>query len=230
MDNKGKLIVLEGLDGSGKSTQFAILEKCLKPDFPDLRSISFPDYSDDSSALVRMYLSGEFSKNPADVNAYAASVFYAADRYASFMRFWKDDYMNGAVVLSARYTTSNCIYQMAKLPCEEWDGYLSWLTELEYVKLGLPVPDAVIFLDMPIAASQKLLDKRYGGDEMKKDIHESDVEFLQICREAALFAASRQGWRVTDCSENCEPLPVETVTGKIMAELGAVLKAQPDVL
>ena len=155
MKNKGRLIVIEGLDGSGKSTQLELLYDRLVKSGKDIMKISFPDYNERSSELVKMYLNGEFSSDPADVNAYAASTFYAADRYASYMRFWKAPYLAGKDILAARYTTSNCIYQMTKLPQEQWDNYLAWLEDYDYSKLELPKPDMVIFLDMPIEISQR---------------------------------------------------------------------------
>jgi len=164
----GKLIVIEGLDGSGKSTQLELLPKRLKELGIDTKSVSFPDYENPSSTLVRMYLNGDFGKNPSDVNAYAASVFYCADRYASFKQSWGDFYNNGGVVVSGRYTTSNAVHQTSKLPREDWEAFLSWLYDFEYTKIGIPKPDAVIFLDMPVEVSQKLLDRRYTENGGKK--------------------------------------------------------------
>lgn len=211
-----RLLVLEGLDGSGKSTQYELLQKYLSENNVDFKAISFPDYDKPSSALVKMYLGGEFSKNAADINAYAASSFYAVDRYASFKLYWEKEYNDEKFILAARYVTSNAIYQMVKLPEEQWDNYLDWLCEYEYEKLELPKPDKVIFLDMPVEVSQKLLSGRYNGDESKKDIHEVNVEFLNACRKAALFTAKKQGWVVVPCSDGEKPLSIE--------EISAVLK------
>lgn len=212
----GKIVVIEGLDGSGKSTQFEIIDKLLSDLNIPHKSISFPDYDNPSSALVKMYLSGEFSKNAADVNAYAASSFYAVDRYASFKLYWEKEYNLGNLILASRYVTSNAIYQMVKCEKSEWDKYLDWLFEYEYDKLGLPRPDSVIFLDMPISVSQKLLSNRYNGDEDKKDIHEINVEFLEKCREAALYTAEKFNWNIINCSNGENPLPMEIITDKIM--------------
>ena len=176
------LIVLEGLDGSGKGTQTALLAEALVKQGHALRQVTFPDYDSPSSALVQMYLKGEFGSNPEDVNAYAASAFYAVDRFASFRRDWKTDYDRGSVILCDRYTTSNMVYQMGKVPREEWDQYLCWMEDFEYGKLGLPRPDLVLYLDMPVEVSQKLLLQRYHGDSGKKDIHESHLEFLPFLR------------------------------------------------
>ncbi len=214
-----KLIVIEGLDGSGKSTQFEIIDKILNENNILHKSISFPDYDKPSSALVKMYLSGEFSENAKDINAYAASSFYAVDRYASFKLYWEDAYNNGALILASRYVTSNAIYQMVKCKKSEWDEYLNWLSEYEYEKLGLPKPDLVIFLDMPIDISQRLMTERYNGDDSKKDIHEVDVEFMKSCREAALYTAKKQDWKIINCSDGTDPLLIDVITNKIMNEI-----------
>ena len=172
------LIVIEGLDGSGKSTQVELLKQRLISKNIPVRQIKLPDYDDPSSTLVKMYLNGGFGKKADDVNIYAASSFYAVDRFASYKRHWEKDYLGGTVIIADRYTTSNAVHQSVKLPESEWDGYLSWLTDYEYVKMRIPKPDAVVFLDMPVDISQKLMSKRYGGNESKKDIHEADVDYL----------------------------------------------------
>ena len=216
METKAKLVVLEGLDGSGKSTQFERLKEYLAGKGEKIKAISFPDYDQPSSALVKMYLQGEFSKNAEDINAYAASSFYAVDRYASYKKFWEQDYKDGAFVLAARYVTSNCIYQMVKLDETKWDEYVEWLEEYEYGRLELPRPDMVIFLDMPIEISQKLMSGRYEGDESKKDIHESNIKFLQDCRKAALYTAEKQGWKIVKCSDGENPLSIDEISEKIL--------------
>lgn len=212
----GKLMVIDGLDGCGKSTQLRLLDEYLRNRGNAYRQISFPDYGQPSSALVKMYLGGELGSSPDAVNAYAASSFYAVDRYASFVRFWREDYQNGVPIVAARYTTSNAFHQMTKLPRNEWDGFLDWLEHYEYDLLGLPRPDSVIFLDMPIEISQKMLSGRYGNDEQKKDIHERDLRYLSACREAALYAAEKRGWVRIACHDGDKPLPAETIREKIL--------------
>lgn len=211
-----KIIVLEGLDGSGKSTQFDKLTEYFKARGEKIKAISFPDYEQPSSTAVKMYLDGEIAGSADAVNAYAASSFYAVDRYISYKKFWEKDYNDGTFILAARYVTSNCIYQMTKLPQSEWENYLSWLEDYEYVKLELPRPDKVIFLDMPIEISQRLMSGRYNGDESKKDIHEKNVEFLRACRDAALFTAKKQGWHIVECSKDGEPFSIDEIFGKLL--------------
>ncbi|MBE6732848.1 MAG: thymidylate kinase [Ruminococcaceae bacterium] len=217
----GKLIVIEGLDGSGKSTQLNLLPKRLLEKGIDVKSVSFPDYDNPSSTLVKMYLKGDFGKKPSDVNAYAASVFYTVDRYASFKQAWGEFYNEGGTIVSGRYTTSNAVHQTSKLDKSEWEGFLSWLYDFEYNKIAIPKPDLVIFLDMPVEVSQKLLDTRYTENGGKKDIHECDVDYLNRCREAARFTADYSGWRVIPCAENGEPRTIEAISDDI---LNAVLE------
>ncbi len=211
-----KLIVIEGLDGSGKSTQIDILKKSLSTRGVKLKQIKLPDYESASCALVKMYLAGDFGNKPQDVNAYAASTFYAVDRYANFKTKWKDEYEQGTLILADRYTTSNAAHQMVKLPFEQWDEYLEWLEEFEYEKIGIPKPNLVVYLDMPIEISQRLMTKRYGGDEVKKDVHECNVEYLKACRKAALYAAKKLGWKIVECSDGENPLSIEQISEKII--------------
>ena len=188
--SKGKLIVLEGLDGSGKATQAKLLAEHLAAQGVPVQKITFPDYASDSSALVKMYLAGQFGQHPDDVNAYAASSFYAVDRYASYKTSWGSFYEQGGVIIADRYTTSNAVHQCSKLPQEQWEEYLHWLFDYEFRLLGLPAPDRVIYLQVDPAVSQRLMTQRYHGDESKKDIHEADFSYLMSCREAALNTIS----------------------------------------
>lgn len=213
---QGRLIVIEGLDGSGKATQAHLLAEHMKKSDERVLKISFPDYASESSALVRMYLAGEVG-GLGEVNVYAASSFYAADRYISFVKAWKKEYESGYTVIADRYSTSNAAHQMPGLPESDWDGYLSWLSDYEYARMGLPAPDLVLYLDMPPEISKKLIAKRYDGDESRRDIHEKDFEYLQKCRKAALYAAERLGWQVISCGGEIadEPYTIEEIALKI---------------
>lgn len=211
-----KLIIMEGLDGSGKSTQTQLLQNYFENKGIEYKKIKLPDYDSPSSTLVKMYLGGEFGKKASDVNAYAAGAFYAVDRYASFKQNWKTDYENNVLILADRYATSNSIYQMEKIASDKWDEYLNWSADFEYNKLGIPKPDCVIFLDMPVEISQRLMTGRYNGDEGKKDVHEADVEFLQKCRKSALYAAKKQNWNVVPCSDGNEPLSIEKIHNNVV--------------
>lgn len=218
MENKkGRIIVIEGLDGSGKNTQARLLAEKLSENY-ELRRLSYPDYDSPSSALVKMYLGGELGDDPMDVNAYAASAFYAVDRIASFLKHWKNDYNNGMNFIFDRYSTSNAVYMLSKLSDNEKEGYLKWLEDFEFGKMGLPAPDKVIYLDMPTEISQRLMSERYKGDESKKDLHEKNVNFLKLCRENALFAAEKLGWTVIECSDGENPYTIDEIAGKVLEE------------
>ena len=211
-----KLIIIEGLDGSGKSTQIELLEEYLKSNEIIYKKIKLPDYDSPSSTLVKMYLGGEFGSSADDVNAYAAGAFYAVDRYASFNLGWKKDYESGALIIADRYATSNSIYQMEKIEESKWDEYLEWSEDFEYNKLSIPRPDCVIYLDMPVEISQRLMTSRYDGDENKKEVHEVNVDFLNKCRKSALYTAEKQGWKVIECSNGKEPYSVDEIHKKII--------------
>ena len=195
----GRLIVLEGTDGSGKSTQFAKLCERLEAGGTAFRRLIFPQYQEPSSALLRMYLNGEFGTHPDDVNPYAASTFYAVDRYATWKKDWGGYYQAGGLVLSDRYTTSNAVHQTCKLPEAEWEGFIRWLFDFECGKLGLPLPDLVIYLDMPTDKAVEMLRSREKATHTKGDIHEVDTEYLAKCRRTAHAAARLLGWQRVSC-------------------------------
>ena len=205
----GKLIVIEGLDGSGKGTHTAAVYNKLVESGMAVRRVTFPDYDQPSSTLVKMYLDGKFGKNPGDVNPYAASSFFAVDRFASYKSFWQEDYEKGTLILCDRYTTSNIPYQMPKLPREQWDEFLEWLYDYEYNKMNLPKPDAVIYLDVPPEIAQKKMSERYNGDESKKDIHESDLEFQRSCYEAVRYASDKLSWIRIELTKDGDMLSIE---------------------
>ena len=215
--SKGRLLVIEGLDGSGKATQAKLLASYLAESGCKVMEITFPDYESDSSALVKMYLSGQFGDKPDDVNPYAASSFYAVDRYASYKTKWGSFYEAGGIVIADRYTTSNAVHQCSKLPPEQWDDFLRWAFDYEYRLLGLPAPDAVVYLQVDPAVSQKLMTGRYHGDESRKDVHEKDIEYLARSRRAAEYCAEHLGWATVHCTENGAMRTIEDIQAEVRA-------------
>lgn len=193
--SKGKLIVLEGIDGSGKSAQYRRLCERMEKDKIAYNHIVFPRYDNESSALIRLYLNGRFGSHPDDVNAYAASTFYAVDRFASYGDDWGSVYENGGLILSDRYTTSNAVHQGSKLSDGELPEFFEWLSDLEHVKLGLPEPDLVLYLDVDIETSLARMKKRQEKNHNSADIHEKDVDYLCRCLHTADMAARHYGWR-----------------------------------
>ena len=211
----GKLIVIEGTDGSGKSTQFRLMSERLEQDGIPFKHIVFPRYSEESSALIRMYLGGQFGKNPSDVNAYAASSFYAVDRYASYKMDWGQWYEQGGVVLSDRYTTSNAVHQASKEQGQARKDFLKWLYEFEYDQLGLPRPDLTIYLDVPTDFTEKLLRHREADTNTKADIHEKDMEYLATCRKTGKKAAEFYGWTIINCVKDGQMRSIEDIHEEI---------------
>lgn len=216
------MIVIEGLDGSGKATQAQFLYDRIKETRNNILKISFPNYEDNTSALVKMYLSGQMGKVN-DVNAYAASTFFSVDRYATFQMYYKKQYQEGFIFVADRYTTSNMVHQAVKLPVNERDAYMQWLMDLEYHKMGLPTPDMVIYLDMEPEISCTLLEKRYNGNLGKRDIHESNLDYLLQCRETALLAAQKCGWTVVQCTNGQKPYTAYNISEKIWEIVSQIL-------
>ena len=211
----GKLIVIEGTDGSGKSTQFKLLTQRLKDNGKEFQQLVFPQYSEPSSALIRMYLAGEFGSNPTDVNAYAASTFFAVDRYASYKKVWGKWYEEGGLVVSDRYTTSNAVHQASKESAEKQQEFLAWLYELEYDHLGLPRPDLTIYLDVPTDFTEKMMRRREQDTNTHADIHEQDSSYLATCRRTGKAAAEFYGWTVINCVENGAMRSIEDIHEEI---------------
>lgn len=211
----GKIFVVEGSDGSGKKTQTDELYKRLLDEGHKVKKLEFPNYESDSSALVKMYLNGEFGTNPNDVNCYAASTFYAVDRFASYVKDWKKIYEEkDSILIADRYTTSNAVHQTCKIEDNyKKEMFLNWLWDLEYVKMGIPKPDTVIFLDMPVGVSLKLMKERANKitNETKKDIHESHAEFLKKSYDNALWLVKKYNWNKINCSVNGQPRTIENI-------------------
>ena len=219
----GLLIIMEGLDGSGKATQSKLLVQVLEQQGKNVRTVSFPNYKSQASIPAQMYLNGEFGTRPEDVNAYAASTFYAIDRYASYKIEWQEFYESGGIIVADRYTTSNAIHQCGKLPQSEWDDYLNWLFSFEYDKLTIPAPNLVVYLDMSVDVSQNLMSKRYDGHNEKKDIHERDKAHLEKSRAAAHYCAEKFGWETVLCDDGKKAYPIESIAEAVLEKVQAFL-------
>ena len=220
----GKLIVIEGTDGSGKSTQFKLLTEFLENKGLEFKKLVFPQYAEPSSALIRMYLGGEFGTNPSDVNAYAATAFFAVDRYASYKKVWGKWYEEGGLIVSDRYTTSNAVHQTSKEPPEKQGEFLKWLYEFEYDRLGLPRPDLTIYLDVPTDFTEKMMRKREADTNTSADIHEQDLSYLATCRRIGKTAAEYYGWTVIDCVRDGAMRTIEDIHQEICRHIVVCLE------
>ncbi|MDY3772901.1 MAG: thymidylate kinase [Candidatus Faecousia sp.] len=220
----GKLIVIEGTDGSGKSTQFRLLTHRLEKDNTPFEKLVFPQYGEPSSALIRMYLGGEFGTHPEDVNAYTASTFFAVDRFASYKKVWGRWYEQGGLVVSDRYTTSNAVHQASKEPPEKQKAFLKWLYELEYDHMGLPRPDLVLYLDVPTDFTETLLRSREAATGTHADIHEADTAYLAASRRMGRIAADFYGWKVISCVAEGKMRSMEDIHEEIYRYVKALLE------
>jgi len=195
----GKLIVFEGIDGSGKSTQFEMMCERLLSENRQFKRLVFPRYNEPSSALIKMYLSGDFGTKPDSVNAYAASSFYAVDRYASFAQDWREYYENGGLILTDRYTTSNALHQGAKVAADQREHFFKWLYDYEFNLIGLPAPDLVIYMNIEVEIAEMRLRRRETETATNADIHESDMVYLSNSVKSGKQAAALYGWHKVDC-------------------------------
>lgn len=215
---KGNLIIIEsGSDASGKATQTKRLYERLLEEGNNIKKVEFPNYDSESSGLVKMYLRGEFGSKATDVDPYISSTFFAGDRYASFKTGWETFYNEGGIVIADRYTTSNMVHQASKMDIEDRDKYLDWLADFEFNLYKIPEPDCVIFLDVPIEFSKKLMENRknkFTGEE-KKDIHESDISYLEKSYNNALYIADKYNWKKINCVENNELRSIESIHEEI---------------
>lgn len=226
-NNMGKLIIIEGTDGSGKQTQTELIYKKLKEENLKIKKVSFPDYKSRSSELVKMYLAGEFGENANDVNPYAASILYSVDRFASFKRKWEKFYNEDGIIISDRYTTSNMVHQASKIEnSSEQERYLEWLVDLEWNKIGLPKPDLVFFLDVPFEFSQKLMSEREnkitGEDE--KDIHEKNKEYLKNAYNFSKKLVDKYNWRLINCVKNEKLRSIEDINEEVLSIIKEQIK------
>lgn len=217
---KGKLIIIEAGDGSGKATQTKLLYDRLNAMGKSVMKIEYPDYESEACAPVKMYLRGEFGGHADDVNAYAASLFFAVDRYASYRKKWKKAYEEGTIILADRYTTSNMVHQAVKIRDEgEREDFLQWLWDTEFTKMGLPVPDKVIFLNMPPELSGRLIDSRAEKTKTAKDIHEKDAAYLMRCHDVYEKMAHKYGWEIINCAEDRKLRSIEDIHEDVFAAI-----------
>ena len=197
---QGKLIVIEGLDSSGKETQSRMLEEHFKKEGVNCRRVEFPNYKSESSTLVKMYLRGDFGSNASEVNPYAASSFYAVDRYASYKTGFEDFYKNGGLVIADRYTTSNMIHQASKLESGK-NEFAEW----------------IMTTDVAVKLMQNRINKATG--EEKKDIHEKDIAYLKATYAEAMRLAKKLGWSVVNCSDGENPRDILEIHEDILGVL-----------
>lgn len=213
------MVAIEGLDGSGKETQTKLLKEALEAQDYKVESVSFPRYGQTSAVLVQEYLNGAFGTDPDAINAYGASSFFAMDRFASYLHEWKALYENCDIFIADRYVTSNAIHQCSKLPRDEWDAFLEWLFDFEFNKLCLPKPDKVFYLHLGVSESQKLLSERYGHDELKKDIHENDLDYLKRSQAAAEYCCDVCGWERIECMCKGELRSISDIHNELITRL-----------
>ena len=224
---KGTLIIIDGTDASGKATQAKLLFERLQAEGETIRKVEFTDYDSPSSALIKMYLKGDFGKKADDVSPYAASAFYAVDRFASWKMNWGAFYEAGGLILADRYVTSNMIHQAAKIDdAIEKDVYLDWLWDLEFHKLALPVPDCVLFLDMPPTFSAQLMAGRSLKSGESKDIHEQDQTYLTHCYEHSQTLAQKYGWKKVSCVEGDQVKSIDSIHEELYDLVKPYLKRQ----
>lgn len=226
MNKDFKLIVIEGVDSSGKATQSQLLKDKLSSMGKNVVSVEFPNYAGDSSAVVKMYLNGDFGSDPNAVSPYAASMLFAVDRFASVNATWKDLFSGGNIVIADRYTTSNMVHQASKISDLAQKGeFLDWLYDLEYGKLSLPEPDMVIFLDMPVKNARQLMANRANkiNNSSVKDIHESNEGYLQQSYDNAVFVASKYNWTTVHCAKDGKVRTIDDISAEILEKVNKII-------
>ena len=218
----GKLFVIDGTDGSGKQTQLKALKERLEKEGIEFKSVSFPNYESESSALVKIYLNGELSEDPKEISPYIASTFYAADRYITFKKEYEEYYKNGGIILADRYTTSNMVHQAGKIKdYKEREKFLNWLWDFEFNLYGLPIPSEVFFLNMPTEYAIKLMENRKNKitHEEKKDIHERNPEHMKDAYIEACKLSKKYNWKEIKCVKDEKIRSIEDIHEEIYNEL-----------
>ena len=218
----GKLFVIEGVDGSGKQTQTELLYNRLLKEGFKIKKASFPNYKSNSSALVKMYLNGDFGKNPDDIDAYISSTFFAVDRYATYKTDFEEFYNNGGIILTDRYTTSNMVHQASKIDSlEEKNKFFTWLLDLEYRMYGIPTPSKVFFLDLAPDISLKLIKDRANKitDNQVKDIHEASSGYIVKSYLNAVETARTYNWDIIKCSDENKLRTIEDINKDIYEDI-----------
>ena len=212
----GYVIVIEGTDGCGKQTQSRALCERLKQEGYKVKMQSFPNYDSPSAATVKMYLGGEFGGDMS-MSPYQASVLYAVDRLCTYLKDLKEFYEDGGIIVMDRYVQSNMLHQAGKIRNrEEVDKFLDWLDRLEFGDLELPRADKVIFLDVPIEVSRKLMEERgIHKTNTVRDVHEENSEHLIHAYESGKYCSEKFGWDVIPCSSNGMMKSIEEISSDI---------------
>lgn len=224
--SKGRLIVLDGTDGSGKKTQTDLLLARLDKEGIEKEYADFPRYGKRSAVMVEDYLNGEFGKAN-EVNPYAASLFYAIDRFAAGKDLLSS-IDEGKIVVANRYVSSNMGHQGGKIQDEaERIKYFDWVENMEYNQLGIPRPDATILLYVPAKIAQGLVGKKEAREYLKGktyDIHEEDLNHLENAEKTYLEAAEKFGFKIISCVENGELLSREKIHEKVWEVVEKLIK------
>ena len=224
---KGFIISIEGTDGAGKHTQQQLLLKKLRELGHEVFDQSFPNYESESSAPVKMYLNGEFGKDANSLDAYQASSLYAIDRLCTYKKTIEPHYENGEIVLFDRYVQSNFIHQCSKIDDpEEKLEFIKWEEDFEYNLLGLPKPDLIFFIEMPVEKSLELARARaeYKTGE-QKDIHEEDTTYMTKSYNNGLSVATQLGWTIIHCVDELGNLKtIEEIHEEIMSHVKLALE------
>ncbi|HRU05938.1 MAG TPA: thymidylate kinase [Candidatus Brocadiia bacterium] len=223
---KGKLIVIDGPDGSGKRTQAEILVKRLMSEGRKAELVSFPQYEGSFfGELAGRYLRGEFG--PAEgVSPFPASLAFTMDRWEARPRIqaWLDA---GVVVVADRYVSSNAGHQAIKVAdAGEREAFVRWVERMEYEVLGLPRPDLCVFLHVPWAVAKGLVARKQERNYLKgarEDVHEADDSHLARAEQAYLLMARGAGWRTVECCEGGRLRSVEEIAGEVWAAAGKVV-------